>query len=136
MRSRYRVAIFILSLSNQSDLHSRNNFLKNCSSFLYYLINWRERFVSDNSWWRFLHFFKRLLRFRKSTISNSKRSIRNWIRFWIAKMYFLLRRHVFIFLIIFLRFRSTLTNKSRLWRLIRKRVCSTRFINVLNFSTN
>ena len=35
VRSRYRVAIFILSLFNQFDFHSRNNFLKICSSFLY-----------------------------------------------------------------------------------------------------
>ena len=98
--------------------------------FIFVHVRFRFCFVFVN---RFSNWSQRFL---KIAFSNLKRMTRNWIRFWITEMYFLLRRHACINLINFTRRFSTATKMIRLLRSIRKRFRSIFFIAFLNFSTN
>ena len=98
--------------------------------FIFVYARFRFCFVFVN------RFSNRLQRFLKIAFSNSKRVTRDWIRFWITKMYFLLRRHACMNLINFTRHFSTTTKIMRLLRSIRKHFHSIFFIALLNCSAN
>ena len=98
--------------------------------FIFVYVRFRFCFVFIN------RFSNRSQYFLKIAFSNSKRITQEEIRFWITKMYFLLRRHVCMNLINRTRRFSTTTKILRLLRSIRKHFRSIFFIVFLNFSTN